>query len=159
MPMTSPDGTDGEPDTASPATVPTMGAHGFLGAVRRFIESAGGFTLHHRTGEHVSDGLSVCADPGATLRFPLDEWDDAQVEHWFETWAGHLPGSDLHLGGWLDPVTRWVSFDVVRVYPADRRREAVRLGHVHRQQAVFDLGTGRLLALAGPVAAHGPSGP
>jgi len=131
---------------------------GYLGLVRRFLESAGGFTLHHRTGEHVCDGVSVCADPGAALRFPLDEWDDERVGSWFETWAGRLRGSDLHLGGWLDPVTRWVSLDVVRVYPANRRREAVHLGRAHRQQAVFDLGEGQVLALAGPGAIVEASG-
>jgi len=138
------DGTDEEAMDQSSA----IGVQGFLSVVRRFLESAGGFTLHQRTGEHVRDGVSVCADPTATLMFPLAEWDDERVETWFQTWAGRLRGNDLHLGGWLDPVTRLVSLDVVRVYPASCRGEAVHLGHTHRQKAVFDLGEGRLLALA-----------
>jgi hypothetical protein len=130
----------------------TTDAPGVIGLLRRFVESAGGFTLHHRTGEPARDGVSVCADPEATLNFPLAAWDDAEVHHWFETWRARLHGSDLHLGGWLDPATQQVWLDVVRVYPADRHREAVRMGRTHHQQAVFDLGRCQVLAVAGPVA-------
>ena len=129
----------------------TADTHGVIGVLRRFVESAGGFTLHHRTGEPACHGVSVCADPEATLNFPLAAWDDAEVQHWFQTWAGRLHGSDLHLGGWLDPATQQVWLDVVRVYPASRRREAVHLGRTHHQKAVFDLGRGQVLAVAGPV--------
>ena len=106
----------------------TTDPHGLIGVLRRFLESAGGFTLHHRTGEHASDGVSVCADPAASLSFALTDWDDEQVGDWFRTWSGRLRDNDLHLGGWLDPATQQVWLDVVRVYPADRRREAVHLG-------------------------------
>jgi len=94
------------------------GTQGMIGALRRVLESAGGFTLHHGTGEHTHHGLSVCADPAATLTFPPGAWDDEQVDTWFHTWADRLAGSDLHLGGWLDPATQCVSLDVARVYPA-----------------------------------------
>ena len=124
----------------------TTDLHRMIGRLRRALESAGGFTLHHRTGEHARHGLSVCADPHATLSFPLRDWDDREVAAWFRTWAEHLTGSELHLGGWLDPATEWVSLDVVRVYPANQRREAVGLAREHRQKAVFDLGRGRVMA-------------
>lgn len=118
--------------------------------LRRFIESAGGFTLHHHTGEPLRDGVSVCADPGATLSFPLGDWDDDRVAAWFRSCLDRVRGRDLHLGGWLDPTTGWVFLDVVRVYPPHRRGEAVHLGRAHRQKAVFDLGQGRVLGLAEP---------
>jgi hypothetical protein len=121
---------------------------GLIGVLRRFVESAGGFTLHHRTGEPASAGVSVCATPEASLSFPLSAWDDAEVAAWFHTWAARIRGSDLHLGGWLDPVTQWVSLDVVRVYPAHRRDDAVRQGRALHQDAVFDLGEGQALAVA-----------
>ena len=124
---------------------PTAESQGLIEVLGRFLESAGGFTLHPRTGEHASVGVSVCADPSATLTFPWDEWDDERVRAWFRTWAERLTGSDLHFGGWLDPATQQVWLDVVRVYPANRRREAVHLGWAHRQKAVFDLGEGRLV--------------
>jgi len=120
------------------------GAH-----LRRFVESAGGFTVHHRTGQPLRDGVSVCADPGASLTFPLAEWDDDRVGTWFRSCLDRLRGSDLHLGGWLDPTTGWVCLDIVRVYPSHRSREAVRLGRTHRQTAVFDLSRGRVLGLTG----------
>ena len=125
----------------------TIDARGLIRVLRRFLESAGGFTLHHRTGELASAGVSVCADPGATLSFPWHEWDDEQVRGWVLGCSERLRGSELHLGGWLDPDTQRVWLDVVRVYPADRRREAVDLGQVHRQKAVFDLGQGEVLAV------------
>jgi hypothetical protein len=134
----------------------TAGTQGLIGALRRVLESAGGFTLHHRTGEHARHGLSVCANPAATLTFPLGAWDDEQVDTWFHTWAARLTGSDLHLGGWLDPATQCVSLDVVRVYPADRRHDAVRLAQKHQQHAVFDLGQGEVLVTgARPVVSAG----
>jgi len=120
---------------------------GLVGLLRRFVESAGGFTLHHRTGEPAHDGVSVCATPEASLSFPLSAWDDAEVAAWFHTWAARIRGSELHLGGWLDPATQWVSLDVVRVYPPDRRRDAVHQGRALHQKAVFDLGEGEALAV------------
>jgi len=122
---------------------------GPIGLLRRFVESAGGFTLHHRTGEPARAGVSVCATPEASLSFPLSAWDDAEVAAWFHTWAARIRGSDLHLGGWLDPVTQWVSLDVVRVYPPHRRHDAVHQGRALHQKAVFDLGQGQALAVAG----------
>jgi len=124
-----------------------LDARGLSWALHRFLESAGGFTLHHRTGQPASNGVSVCADPDASISFPWHEWDDELVRRWVARCTERLRGSDLHLGGWLDPDTQRVWLDVVRVYPADCRREAVDLGHAHRQKAVFDLGEGEVLAV------------
>ena len=121
--------------------------------LRHFLESAGGFTLHRRTGQPVRTGVSVCADPDASLSFPLGDWDDDRVGTWFRSCLERLRGSDLHLGGWLDPTTGWVCLDVVRVYPPHRRREALRLGRAHRQKAAFDLSQGCVLGLTGPIVA------
>jgi hypothetical protein len=127
----------------------TSGGHGPIAGLRRFLEHAGGFTLHHRTGEPVRRGVSVCADPSAALAFPMRDWDDAAVESWLRTSIERLRGSDLHLGGWLDPATGMVWLDIVRIYPAHRRGEAERAGRTLQQKAVFDLAAGRVLALVG----------
>ena len=123
--------------------------HGPIGRLRRFLEHAGGFTLHQRRGLSARSGVSVCADPSATLAFPMRDWDDARVDSWVRSSMARLRGSDLHIGGWLDPITELVWLDIVRIYPSDRRREAVLAGRSMRQKAVFDLAEGQVLALAG----------
>jgi hypothetical protein len=126
----------------------TVTEHGPIARLRRFLEHAGGFTLHHRTGVPARHGVSVCADPSATLAFPMHDWDDDRVDSWVRTSTARLDGSDLHLGGWLDPATDLVWLDIVRVFPSHRHRDALRAGRSAQQKAVFDLGEGRVLALA-----------
>ena len=120
--------------------------------LRGFLEVTGGFTLHQHSGEPVRAGYSVCADPSATLCFPLHEWDDDQVGGWLATWTERILGTELHLGGWLEPSTLHVWLDVVRVYPTHRRGDAVELALAHRQRALFDLDQGRLVMLGQPAA-------
>ncbi|MGZ4758840.1 MAG: hypothetical protein ACXV5S_00770 [Acidimicrobiales bacterium] len=123
--------------------------HGPIARLRRFLEHTGGFTLHHRTGEPARHGVCVCADPSATLAFPMREWDDARVGSWVRRSTERLRDSDLHLGGWLDPSTDVVWLDIVRIFPSHRHGEAVRAGRSLRQKAVFDLAEGRVLPLTG----------
>jgi hypothetical protein len=80
----------------------------------------------------------------------MHDWDDDRVDSWVRTCMARLDGSDLHLGGWLDPATDVVWLDVVRIFPSHRHHEAVRAGRSARQKAVFDLGEGRVLVLADP---------
>jgi hypothetical protein len=98
--------------------------------------------------------VSVCADPTATLAFPMHDWDDDQVGSWVRTSMERLDGSDLHLGGWLDPSTDVVFLDIVRIYPSHRHHDALRAGRSAHQKAVFDLAEGRVLALADPESAQ-----
>jgi hypothetical protein len=126
----------------------TGGLVALIASLRRLLESAGGFTVHHRTGRPAIDGVSVCAVLEAELHFPMAEWDDVRVGSWVRTWADRVRGSDLHLGGWLDPTTGHVWLDVVRVLPADRLGDAVHLGRELRQRAVFDLALDRVVGLA-----------
>ena len=122
--------------------------------LRRLLEITGGFTLHHRTGEPMREGVSVCADPELTLRFPWADWDDDLVDDWVEARLPHLATHDTFLGGWLDSA-RDVWLDVVRVFPEHHRRAAVAFGRHLSQQAVFDLGERRLVPLvAAATVAH-----
>ena len=141
------------PDQEQTLSDATAAEHGPIARLRRFLEHAGGFTLHHRTGEPARDGVSVCADPAAALAFPMSDWDDDRVDSWVRTSMERLDGSDLHLGGWLDPTTNVVWLDIVRIFPSHRHHEALRAGRSAQQKAVFDLGEGQVLALSnlGPV--------
>jgi hypothetical protein len=94
--------------------------------------------LHHRTGEPLSNGVSVCADPACTLTFAFAAWDDERVDAWVAEQAPRLRHSGLCLGGWLDERdAAWL--DVVRVFPAHDQRGAIALGTRLAQHAVFDL--------------------
>ena len=121
-------------------------SHARAARLHQLLEVTGGFTLHHRTGEPMREGVSVCADPTLTLRFHWSEWDDRRVDGWVRDRMPQLAMHDTCLGGWLDSA-RNVWLDVVHVFPIPRRREAVAVGHRLAQQAVFDLGQRRLVTL------------
>ncbi len=107
--------------------------------LRHLLQIAGGFTLHHRTGEPLHEGVSVCADPARTLQFRLHAWDDALVDDWVAAQTPTLCREGVHLGGWLDAGSD-VWLDIVHVFPAHAHREALAFGRRLEQHAVFDLG-------------------
>ncbi len=81
------------------------------------LVSAGGFTLHHRTGQPIERGVAVCAAPGLGLSCPLSAWRAEEIARWLEARRADLDGGSVHLGGWIDPRTDHVWLDLVTVVP------------------------------------------
>ena len=142
-------------DARPPMPDGEMSSDGPASTLRHLLSARGGFTLHHRTGAQVDDGLAVCADPAVTVGFPLEHWVDEHVNAWVHRCrarAGEIGAdagggaADLHLGGWLDR-SGWVWLDVVRVFPARHHVAAVAFGRRHRQRAIFDLGRHEVVSL------------
>lgn len=123
--------------------------HGLARSLHDHLHRSGGFTIHRDTHRPLRRGVSVGADPGATLQVPWPRWDHTEVTGWIHRHADRRQREDLHLGGWLDPVAGVVSLDLVQVYPETARREALLTGLRHQQHAVFDIGARSLVCLAG----------
>jgi hypothetical protein len=123
--------------------------HDLARSLHRHVAQAGGFTLDRQTRRPLDEGVSVGADPNASLRLPWSQWDHDRVAHWVGLHARRCDRDDLHLGGWLDPLRDEVWLDLVHVYPTSATREALLTGLRHRQHAVFDIGARSLVVLAG----------
>jgi hypothetical protein len=123
--------------------------HELARALHGHLARAGGFTLDRATHRPVRRGVSVGADPRATLHLPWHGWDHQRVARWVHRHAERCRADDLHLGGWLDPVQGEVCLDLVHVYPESARRDALLTGLRHQQHAVFDLSARSLVCLAG----------
>jgi hypothetical protein len=111
------------------------------------------------SGMPVSGGVSVCADPDLTLRFPATEWDTSRVARWLQRWEHRIVDEAMHLGGWLDPRTDHVVLDVVVVFPDHQRDRAVEHGRHHAQRAAFDLTNDELIPLHRSHATAATEGP
>lgn len=143
--------------------------HALARSLHRQLARCGGFTLDRRSHRPLTAGVSVGADPGATLRVPWLQWDHHLVAGWVRCHRDRRRLDDLHLGGWLDPHRGDVWLDLVRVFPEDAREEALQVGLRHRQRAVFDIGAKTIWYLTGlpttgllvgvdPVGLHGVTG-
>ena len=117
------------------------------------VAQHGGFTVHRCTHRPMGEGVSVAADPGASLRMPWHQWDHELVTAWVHRHTIRCDRDDLHLGGWHDPHHDVVWLDLVHVYPPSARREALLTGLRHQQHAVFDIGARSVVVLAGLTAA------
>lgn len=113
--------------------------HALARSLHRQLARCGGFTLDHRSHRPLTAGVSVGADPSATLRMPWPHWDHHVVAAWVHRHRERRRHDDLHLGGWLDPHRAEVWLDLVRVFPEHARDEALEVGRRHRQHAVFDI--------------------
>jgi hypothetical protein len=140
----------GQPDQASarPPVTKRWPTEQLVTRVHRDLKRDGGFTLDGRTGRRIRRGLAVCADPGATFAFPLDDWNPVLVAGWLDRHGlhGDIPPRN-HLGGWWDRRTGRVALDVVHVMPYTAGAIARAIGRRHHQQAMFDLGARRIVSL------------
>lgn len=134
---------------ARPAPLPPGGHADLARSLHGHVTEHGGFTVHRRTHQPLGEGVSVGADPGATLRMPWHQWDHELVADWVHHHARRCDRDDLHLGGWLDPHHDVVWLDLVHVYPPSARREALLTGLRHQQHAVFDIGARSVVVVAG----------
>jgi hypothetical protein len=121
-------------------------------ALRRLLQSRGGFTLDHGTGRPMSGGIAVCADPELAWSFPFRAWDASGVTDWLSAQQLRLAEGDVHVGGWLEDGNVWLEdgnvwLELVWVLPERLRPAAMTLGRLHRQHAVFDLGRRQLIVL------------
>jgi len=125
-------------------------ATGLAARLHGYLKNHGGFTVQLPSGDPVSDGVSVCADPGSTLRFPAAEWDTRRVARWLRQCEHRVTNDAIHLGGWLDRCTNHIVLDLVIVFPDHLRDHAVAHGRHHRQRAAFDLTNDELIPLREP---------
>jgi len=131
-------------------TAPMRGAeHALAHSLQRHVARDGGFTLHRGTHRPMGEGVSVAADPRATLRVAWHHWDHDLVASWVHRHHRRCDRDDLHLGGWLDPIRNEVWLDLVHVYPPSACREALLTGLRHQQHAVFDIGARSVVVVAG----------
>ena len=108
-------------------------------ALRRALESDGGFTLRLRSGEPVSDGICVATHPGRALSFPRADWSDRRVDEWISAVATEPSWRARCIGGWIDRSSDTVWLDVVHVMPRPCRRLAMAMARWSNQHCVFDL--------------------
>lgn len=111
----------------------------------------GGFTLDVVRNRELREGIAVAADPRRSLVLDTDRWDHDRLGRWVDRCHDHAQraeGEPLHIGGWLDPVRRVACFDVVQVFPGDRRSDALELARRLHQRAAFDLDAGRVIVVA-----------
>ncbi len=148
--MTLIDGADGPTPAVGPGPAPAeVVTTPLVARLREYLERDGGFTVVLPSGRPVSGGVSVCADPDLTLRFPTTEWDTSRVARWLRQLENRIVAEALHIGGWLDPRTDHVVLDVVAVFPDDQRARALAQGRHHAQRAAFDLTNDELIPLPG----------
>jgi hypothetical protein len=111
-----------------------------------------GFTVDPRSGDPVTAGLAVCADPARSVRVPWEACDGDRVASWVAMALRHLRPTGiglppLRLGGWRDRRRDEVHLDLVVVVPAHEYDHARWLAQRHRQRALFDLGGQRLVRI------------
>jgi hypothetical protein len=111
------------------------------------LDDHGGFSVRTLTGHEPTTGWMV-AIPGSERVYDSAVAVTPEiVESYMAEFANVLDDPDNHMGGWVDTTTGKVYLDISRHTPSEA--EAIRLGREYNQLAVFDLGTGRTVRLAG----------
>jgi hypothetical protein len=118
-------------------------------ALRRMIDTEGGFTVDLRSGRAVGHGISVCSRPWRALCFPRHEWDDAVVDAWLATNIDVGAHRARHVGGWLDRRSDHVWLDLVHVLKPGLRPVAFVVARALQQHCVFDLDRRELVVVGG----------
>lgn len=136
---------DAPPSDLAPPPPAAFDRRALVPRLRRLLHLAGGFTIDHRTGRAVHDGVAMAADPRHGIDFLIHRWDDRRVLTWLDGCHGLLQREDVYLGGWLDGARVWL--DVVHVFPAHDGAGAVAHGRRAGERAGFDLGRRTLLPL------------
>jgi hypothetical protein len=105
-----------------------------------------GFTLDARTKEPVTEGYAVAVFPTHSLELDPKNTTkadmQAKVAQWLNDNHGKLtdPAARVKIGGWVDPATGHAWLDVTRVYGANERDMAMRIGTAKNQIAIANLG-------------------
>ena len=115
--------------------------------LRHRLNLSGGFTWHPETREQPNAGFAVCADRRLSKEIAWDAWDNHHVTRWLQSLSGDLRRGSNYLGGWLERGCGRAWLEVVVVVPADQLVLAMHLAARARQQAVFDLATGTVVAV------------
>jgi hypothetical protein len=140
----------GEHPSGSPQTV--HGGGGDLGAAavrslqQRLSQPDGGFSIHTRSGRQPRTGYMVSIYPDRSVSKPAAQVEPAEIKRFLRANKDILRRPHHHFGGWHDPKTGMVWFDVaVRT----RAREAAEaLGRRHNQLAYYDLVAGKSVDIA-----------
>ena len=108
------------------------------------IAERGGSTRHPNTGAAPTTGYAVSLRPEDELRVPASwpacAWLGAVLRHWL---AGRTMGPDEYVGAWVDGSD--VVFDISTIVPG--YWDAVALGRVTQQDAIYDIERGKEIRL------------
>ena len=96
-----------------------------------------GFTLH----------VPDCTEPAAGISVSYAATQNSHSRKALPRVIVHARKHDGYVGGWLDAATGRYYFDSTRLFPEDRREEAVSFGRKNRQLAVYVLSTGETIQL------------
>lgn len=113
--------------------------------LKKKIFSDGGFTLSPDNAKPVTSGISVCADPTASLCLSSDHWDSEKVLCWLAENKPRLADHSLHLGGWLDAEHRLIFLELVWVFPEHLQEACLTVASAKGRRAVYHLGNRELI--------------
>lgn len=139
-------GSDGGPDKAN-AEKAGVSAREMYRAVRE----RGGITIGRVSHEVPSHGYVVSVHPEHSLVVGLHELenDRGSVDKWLAEKSHILDQPGNFVGAWHDTASDKVYLDVVEVYPADQRKEAVQAGRDANQIAIWDIGNSKEINTGG----------
>lgn len=120
----------------SPAVTPSV--------VRRETVAHGGMTMRRLTGEVPKTGFVVSEFPQHSLVLGLDDLNRepgrVKLKSWLRSKAKILDQPENFMGSWHDVDGGNAYMDIVRVFPAGQRAQAIEAGRKANQIAIWDLG-------------------
>ena len=101
------------------------------------VEHPDGFTIDIRTMEEPKKGIAVsyAATQGSHSRDKLPSVIKHALEH------------DGYVGGWLDTDSNLYYFDSTKLFPEDKREEAIQFGLDNEQMSIYVISTGESINL------------
>ena len=103
------------------------------------LKETGGFTYSINEGEHATEGVAVSYE--GTQQLYRDPPSHQELLDYAEEWRHMLSKHGSHLGAWFNESDDYYYLDVSIVILD--LEEAVKIGMVNGQEAVFDIGAGK----------------